>query len=167
MCAFYSYDDFDDYGYFEAEDRYGDWTELNDNTLDDGYYYYFDWEDASGSNGYGLDGMTFVADRNADEDTLEIPFTMYGDGNDEVDGTLYIEIGEGTGTSSKADFVYQVEPGRRCDAGCRGLLRPFSTMSPTMTSWSTSSSPAMMISTTTADSGPTDTTTTTMSGTMS
>ena len=107
---FYSYDDFDDYGYFEAEDRYGDWTELNDNTLDDGYYYYFDWEDASGSNGYGLDGMTFVADRNADEDTLEFPFTMYGDGNDEVDGTLYIEIGEGTGTSSKADFVYQVDP---------------------------------------------------------
>ena len=108
--CFYSYDDFDDYGYFEAEDRYGDWTELNDNTLDDGYYYYFDWEDASGSNGYGLDGITFVADRNADEDTLEIPFTMYGDGNDEVDGTLYIEIGEGTGTSSKADFVYQVDP---------------------------------------------------------
>ena len=107
---FYSYDDFDDYGYFEAEDRYGDWTELNDNTLDDGYYYYFDWEDASGSNGYGLDGMTFVADRNADEDTLEFPFTMYGDDNDEVDGTLYIEIGEGTGTSSKADFVYQVDP---------------------------------------------------------
>ena len=107
---FYSYDDFDDYGYFEAEDRYGDWTELNDNTLDDGYYYYFDWEDASGSNGYGLDGMTFVADRNADEDTLEFPFTMYGDDNDEVYGTLYIEIGEGTGTSSKADFVYQVDP---------------------------------------------------------
>ena len=107
---FYSYDDFDDYGYFEAEDRYGDWTELNDNTLDDGYYYYFDWEDASGSNGYGLDGMTFVADRNADEDTLEFPFTMYGDDNDEVDGTLYIEIGEGTGTSSKADFVYQADP---------------------------------------------------------
>ena len=107
---FYSYDDFDDYGYFEAEDRYGDWTELNDNTLDDGYYYYFDWEDASGSNGYGLDGMTFVADRNADEDTLEFPFTMYGDDNDEVGGTLYIEIGEGTGTSSKADFVYQVDP---------------------------------------------------------
>ena len=108
--CFYSYDDFDDYGYFEAEDRYGDWTELNDNTLDDGYYYYFDWEDASGSNGYGLDGMTFVADRNADEDTLEIPFTMYGDGNDEVDGTLYIEIGEGTGTNS-GDIVYQLDAG--------------------------------------------------------
>ena len=108
--CFYSYDDFDDYGYFEAEDRYGDWTELNDNTLDDGYYYYFDWEDASGSNGYGLDGITFVADRNADEDTLEIPFTMYGDGNDEVDGTLYIEIGEGTGTNS-GDIVYQLDAG--------------------------------------------------------
>ena len=65
--------------------------------------------DTSSSYDYALDRMTFCADKNADEDTLEFPFTMYGDDNDEVDGTLYIEIGEGTGTSSKADFVYQVD----------------------------------------------------------
>ena len=106
---FYSYDDFDDYGYFEAEDADGDWVQLYDSTLDDGYYYY-NWYDTSSSYDYALDRMTFCADKNADEDTLEFPFTMYGDGNDEVDGTLYIEIGEGTGTSSKADFVYQVDP---------------------------------------------------------
>ena len=107
--AFYSYDDFDDYGYFEAEDADGDWGQLYDSTLDDGYYYY-NWYDTSSSYDYALDRMTFCADKNADEDTLEFPFTMYGDDNDEVDGTLYIEIGEGTGTSSKADFVYQVDP---------------------------------------------------------
>ena len=106
---FYSYDDFDDYVYFEAEDADGDWVQLYDSTLDDGYYYY-NWYDTSSSYDYALDRMTFCADKNADEDTLEFPFTMYGDGNDEVDGTLYIEIGEGTGTSSKADFVYQVDP---------------------------------------------------------
>ena len=105
---FYSYDDFDDYGYFEAEDADGDWVQLYDSTLDDGYYYY-NWYDTSSSYDYALDRMTFCADKNADEDTLEFPFTMYGDDNDEVDGTLYIEIGEGTGTSSKADFVYQVD----------------------------------------------------------
>ena len=106
---FYSYDDFDDYGYFEAEDADGDWVQLYDSTLDDGYYYY-NWYDTSSSYDYALDRMTFCADKNADEDTLEFPFTMYGDDNDEVYGTLYIEIGEGTGTSSKADFVYQVDP---------------------------------------------------------
>ena len=106
---FYSYDDFDDYGYFEAEDADGDWVQLYDSTLDDGYYYY-NWYDTSSSYDYALDRMTFCADKNADEDTLEFPFTMYGDDNDEVDGTLYIEIGEGTGTSSKADFVYQADP---------------------------------------------------------
>ena len=106
---FYSYDDFDDYGYFEAEDADGDWVQLYDSTLDDGYYYY-NWYDTSSSYDYALDRMTFCADKNTDEDTLEFPFTMYGDDNDEVYGTLYIEIGEGTGTSSKADFVYQVDP---------------------------------------------------------
>ena len=106
---FYSYDDFDDYGYFEAEDADGDWVQLYDSTLDDGYYYY-NWYDTSSSYDYALDRMTFCADKNADEDALEFPFTMYGDDNDEVGGTLYIEIGEGTGTSSKADFVYQVDP---------------------------------------------------------
>ena len=100
---------FDDYGYFEAEDADGDWVQLYDSTLDDGYYYY-NWYDTSSSYDYALDRMTFCADKNTDEDTLEFPFTMYGDDNDEVYGTLYIEIGEGTGTSSKADFVYQVDP---------------------------------------------------------
>ena len=41
---FYGYDDFDGYGYFEAKDADGDWTELNEDDLEDGYYYY-DWND--------------------------------------------------------------------------------------------------------------------------
>lgn len=109
---FYSYDDFDDYGYFEAEDADGDWVQLYDSTLDDGYYYY-NWYDTSSSYDYALDRMTFCADKNADEDTLEFPFTMYGDDNDEVDGTLYIEIGEGTTSSTTkvdGDIIYEVDP---------------------------------------------------------
>lgn len=107
---FYSYDDFDDYGYFEARDFYGDWDELYDSSLDDGWFYY-GWEETTDHDDHGLSGMTFYAYRDADEDTLEFPFTMYGDDGDSIDGTLYIEIGRGSGTSSsKADIVYEVEP---------------------------------------------------------
>ena len=106
---FYGYDDFDDYGYFEAYDYYGEWDKLTDSYLDDAYFYY-DWEDTKDTDEHGLSGMTFYADKYADEDTLEFPFTMYGDDDDRVDGTLYIEIGKGSGTSTKADLVYEVDP---------------------------------------------------------
>ena len=112
---FYSYDDFDDYGYFGADGYdYDDYVrdyELNDSTLDDARFYY-DEDDVWDDYEFELDTLTFHADRNADEDTLEFSFTMYGDDNDEVDGTLYIEIGEGTtsGTTEvDGDIIYEVD----------------------------------------------------------
>ena len=54
----------------------------------DGYYYY-NWYDTSSSYDYALDRMTFCVDKNADEDTLEFPFTMYGDDNDDEYGEIY------------------------------------------------------------------------------
>ena len=113
---FYSYDDFDDYGYFGADGYdYDDYVrdyELNDSTLDDAWFYY-DEDDVWDDYEFELDTLTFHADRNADEDTLEFSFTMYGDDNDEVDGTMYIEIGKGTtsGTTEvDGDIIYEVDP---------------------------------------------------------
>ena len=115
---FYSYDDFDDYGYFEAEDADGDWVQLYDSTLDDGYYYY-NWYDTSSSYDYALDRMTFCADKNADEDTLEFPFTMYGGRH-----PLHRDR-RGHRHQLQGGLRLPGGPGRRCDAGCRGLLRLF------------------------------------------
>ena len=110
---FYSYDDFDDYGWFEADGWVDDddvrGYELYDSDLDDGRFYYDDG-DVRDDYEFELDSLTFCADRSADEDTLAFDFTMYGDGNDEVDGTLYIEIGKGSGnSSSKADITYEMD----------------------------------------------------------
>ena len=35
---------------------------------------------------------------------------MHGVDGDKVYGTLYIEVGKGSGTSSKGDLTYQVDP---------------------------------------------------------
>ena len=107
---FTSYDDFDDYGYFYAEDYYYDEISFDDADLDDGEFYYDPDEVSNRSDEYDLNTLTFAADRNADEDTLAFDFTMWGEDDDRVDGTLYIEIGKGSG-SSKADLSYPVDPG--------------------------------------------------------
>ena len=113
---FTDYDDFDDYGYFEADgyDDYEDYVrdyELNNSDLDDAEFYYEE-NNIRRNYEFELDTLTFCADRYADEDTLSFDFTMWGEYGDRVDGTLYIEIGDGKGTSGsvKADFVYQVDP---------------------------------------------------------
>ena len=106
---FTSYDDFDDYGYFYAEDYYYDEISFDDADLDDGEFYYDPDEVSNRSDEYDLNTLTFAADRNADEDTLAFDFTMWGEDDDRVDGTLYIEIGKGSG-SSKVDLSYSVDP---------------------------------------------------------
>ena len=121
---FYSYDDFDDYGYFEAEDADGDWVQLYDSTLDDGYYYY-NWYDTSSSYDYALDRMTFCADKNADEDTLEFPFTMLRRRQRRSGRHPLHRDRRGHRHQLQGGLRLPGGPGRRCDAGCRGLLRLF------------------------------------------
>lgn len=110
---FTSYDDFDDFGYFGADgydsDDYIPDYELNDSDLDDAMFYY-DENDVWHDYDFELDTLTFYADRNADADTLAFDFTMHGVDGDKVYGTLYIEVGKGSGTSSKGDLTYQVDP---------------------------------------------------------
>lgn len=110
---FTSYDDFDDFGYFGADgydsDDYILDYELNDSDLDEAMFYY-DENDVWYDYDFELDTLTFYADRNADADTLAFDFTMHGVDGDKVYGTLYIEVGKGSGTSSKGDLTYQVDP---------------------------------------------------------
>jgi len=110
--AFDSFDDFDDYGYFTATDADDDEIALDDSELDDGEFYYSS-ADVAHADEYHLSTLKFVADDNAEDATLEFNFTLYGAGNDEVEGTLEIEIDSSSGISSnKGDIKYRVVPGQ-------------------------------------------------------
>ena len=110
---FTDYDNFDDYGYFYAEDYDYDEVDLDEDELVYGAFYYDDRDMSNRSDEYDLDTLTFAADRNADEDTLAFDFTMHGVDGDRVYGTMYIEIGKGTtsGTTEvDGDIIYEVDP---------------------------------------------------------
>ena len=100
---FDSFDDFDDYGYFTATDADDDEIALDDSELDDGEFYYSS-ADVAHADEYHLSTLKFVADDDAEDATLEFNFTLYGDGNDEVEGTLEIEI-DGSSSSSSSSSV--------------------------------------------------------------
>jgi len=100
---FDSFDDFDDYGYFTATDADDDEIALDDSELDDGEFYYSS-ADVAHADEYHLSTLKFVADDDAEDATLEFEFTLYGDGNDEVEGTLEIEI-DGSSSSSSSSSV--------------------------------------------------------------
>ena len=85
---------------YDSDDYIPDY-ELNDSDLDDAMFYY-DENDVWYDYDFELDTLTFYADRNADADTLAFDFTMHGVDGDKVYGTLYIEVGKGSGTSSRA-----------------------------------------------------------------
>ena len=91
---FTDYDNFDSYGYFYAEDEDKNDVKLKYRNLDSGKLYY-NYREVSRSNEYDLDTLTFAAYDDADEETLEFKFTLYGKYGEELDGTLYIEIGDG------------------------------------------------------------------------
>ena len=113
---FTDYDDFDDYGYFEADgyDDYEDYVrdyELNNSDLDDAEFYYEE-NNIRRNYEFELDTLTFCADRYADEDTLTFDVTMHGVWGEKVYATVAIEIGKGTGTTTKVegDIIYKVDP---------------------------------------------------------
>ncbi len=65
------------------------------------YEFYYKSED------YLIDDLTFVADEDADGETVTLEFRAYGD-DERVDGTVTIEIGD-TDTD-KGDITYKVDP---------------------------------------------------------
>lgn len=105
---FTSYDDFDDYGYFYAEDADGKDIKLKYKNLDDGDYFY-DYRDVYYSDEYDLDTLTFVTYEDADATTLEFDFTLYGENNKKLTGTLSIEIKGSSSSSTTGDIVVEVD----------------------------------------------------------
>ncbi len=111
--VFDSYDRFDDYGYFQAEDEDGDSVDLDEDELEDGYFYYKE-SNISGSDEYDLDTLTFVTYDDADEDTLTFSFTLYGEDGSELEGELAIRIGDAADDDEdvdKGDIDWVVEAG--------------------------------------------------------
>jgi len=109
---FTDYDDLDDYGYFCAKDSDGDWTTLDEDSLDDNVWFYYYPDDIDSSVDCELDKLTFVADDNADAGTLTLEFELCDENRDEiVYGTMEIEV-DGS-DSSDYDIIYEVEPGEK------------------------------------------------------
>ena len=75
--------DLEDYDFYYSKSKYGD---------------------------YSLESLSFVAGNDAKGKTVTLDFTLYGD-DEELEGTLEIEITTSTSSKSDADIVYKVEEG--------------------------------------------------------
>ena len=106
---FRNIDDFDDYGYFTAEDGDGYNAQLDSDDLYDGIFY-SNGRDAEDWDEYDLDTLYFETYDNIDSDTIYIDFTLYGYDED-VDGTMCIDIAGGSGSSGDVELTYYVDPG--------------------------------------------------------
>lgn len=92
-----------------------------------GYSFYYDSKDATGSKEYGLDTLSFVADSTF-KDSIELTFTVYGDDDEEEEGTLVIKS---DGTSAAAsNYVgsvrYATTTGTRVQINANDIARFFS-----------------------------------------
>lgn len=76
-------------------------------TLEDYSFYY----SSSRYGDYPISDLTFVADSGANGKTVTLGFTLFG-ADEELTGTLEIKISNNTSTSSDADIVYKVDPGK-------------------------------------------------------
>lgn len=67
------------------------------------YTFYYDSKDATGSKEYGLDTLTFAADSSF-KDSIKLTFTVYGDDDEEEEGTLVIKS-DGTAVAATSNYV--------------------------------------------------------------
>ena len=105
---FTDFDDLDNYGYFYAYDYYDDKIILDEDTLENAYFYY-DSSDVPKNYDYALTGLTFVADDDADADSLYLDYVLVGEDETEVYGTLEIESTKGAGTKVLIMIPKEVE----------------------------------------------------------
>lgn len=91
-----------------------------------GYTFYYNSKDATGSKEYGLDTMTFAADTSFKE-SVKLTFTVYGDDDEEEEGTLVIQPdGAAAGTSNYVGSVrYNVTSGNRVQINANDIARFF------------------------------------------
>ncbi len=103
----------DDYGYFYSSDYDDRSVDMDESDLKYYYFYCYGSDMDDDDISCTLDDLTFAADRRADDGSLELEFTMYGDKSSRVNATLVINIGEGSGgsNSKKGDISYTVKGG--------------------------------------------------------
>jgi len=112
---------FDECGYFEALDYNENTKKLDEDDLEDAYFYY-NPADLWARGEYELGSVIFAADDDTDGELVTMEFTLYDEDEDyDLDGVLYIEIGDVKNSSSsssssssskteKGDLHYEVEP---------------------------------------------------------
>ena len=109
--VFTDYDDLEDYGYFTAVNKSGSTESLDEDSLEDVWFYY-NSSDISHNGDCRLSGLTFVTDRNAPSGTMSLKFRLHGtSSSDYVDGTLKITVDGGT-SSTSSTISYEVKPGK-------------------------------------------------------
>ena len=103
--------DLDDYGRFYTNNYNSKKTYLDEQGLEDAYFYYDDWDMSDKDTDYYLSGLTFVADDDVKSTTLTLKFTLYGSNwSNRVSGTLAINI-NGRSSTSSSTISYEVKPG--------------------------------------------------------
>ena len=111
---FTGYDDFDDYGWFEADgydyDDYVSGYELYDSDLDDARFYY-DEDDTWYDYDFELDSLEFITFDNIDDATLDFEVKLKGDEGSEY-ATVRIEVYGSSSGSGDVKLTYKVEPNK-------------------------------------------------------
>ena len=111
---FTGYDDFDDYGWFEADgydyDDYVSGYELYDSDLDDARFYY-DEDDTWYDDDFELDSLEFITFDNIDDATLDFEVKLKGDEGSEY-ATVRIEVYGSSSGSGDVELTYKVEPNK-------------------------------------------------------
>ena len=106
--VFTDYRDLKYYGQFSALDKNGRTVSLDENNLQDVWFYYNN-DDISYNSDCRLSGLTFVADRTASSGTMALSFKLQGTRtSDYVEGTLKITV---DGSKSANTISYEVKPG--------------------------------------------------------
>ena len=111
---FTGYDDFDDYGWFEADgydyDDYVSGYELYDSDLDDARFYY-DEDDTWYDYDFELDSLEFITFDNIDDAALDFEVKLKGDEGSEY-ATVRIEVYGSSSGSGDVKLTYKVEPNK-------------------------------------------------------
>ena len=101
--------DVDSNGRMYAVDFEGDEVRVNEDDLYNSWFY-ASKSDVEDSGEYRIKGMNYSAGSNADGETAELAFTLYGDKKGKLEGILRIYIGS-SGSSKSGTISYSVKSG--------------------------------------------------------
>ena len=101
--------DVDSNGRMYAVDFEGDEVRVNEDNLYNSWFY-ASKSDVQDSGKYRIKGMNYSAGSNADGETAELAFTLYGDKKGKLEGILRIYIGS-SGSSKSGTISYSVKSG--------------------------------------------------------